>query len=108
MGVIIYLEFEIKFRKLVNSMDRTKESLNSFVGLNRTVDHLMKIVKKDVQRHGLNVTEFAVMELLITKATNRYNVLVIEYLLQVVVYYVVDKLEERDASVGNVMNKINV
>lgn len=96
MGVIIYLEFEIKFRKLVNPMDRTKESLNSFVGLNRTVDHLMKIVKKDVQRHGLNVTEFAVMELLYNKGDQPIQRIGNRVLIaSSSITYVVDKLEEK-------------
>lgn len=48
-------------------MNRTKESLNTFIGLNRTVDHLEQIVRNDIQRYGLNITEFAVLELLYNK-----------------------------------------
>ena len=45
-------------------MDRTKQSLNVFVGMNRALDTLEQITK-DVKRYGLNITEFAVLELLL-------------------------------------------
>ncbi|PHK49648.1 MarR family winged helix-turn-helix transcriptional regulator [Staphylococcus edaphicus] len=77
-------------------MNRTQESLNSFVGLNRTVDHLMKIVRKDVQRYGLNVTEFAVMELLYNKGDQPIQRIGNRVLIaSSSITYVVDKLEEK-------------
>ena len=48
-------------------MDRTKQSLNVFVGMNRALDTLEQITKEDVKRYGLNITEFAVLELLYNK-----------------------------------------
>lgn len=77
-------------------MDRTKESLNTFVGLNRTLDHLMKIVRTDVQRYGLNVTEFAVMELLYNKGPQPIQRIGNRVLIaSSSITYVVDKLEEK-------------
>lgn len=48
-------------------MDRTKEALKAFVGVKRTNEYLESNVKKDVSRYGLNITEFAVLELLYNK-----------------------------------------
>lgn len=48
-------------------MDRTKESLKALVGIKRTNDTLDRIVKQDMKNYGLNITEFAVMELLYHK-----------------------------------------
>lgn len=49
------------------NMDRTKESLKALVGIKRTNDTLDRIVKQDMKNYGLNITEFAVMELLYHK-----------------------------------------
>ncbi|SUM73186.1 MarR family winged helix-turn-helix transcriptional regulator [Staphylococcus saprophyticus] len=77
-------------------MNRTQISLNTFVGLNRTLDHLMKIVKTDVQRYGLNVTEFAVMELLYNKGDQPIQRIGNRVLIaSSSITYVVDKLEEK-------------
>ena len=48
-------------------MDRTEESLKALVGIKRTNDTLDRIVKQDMKNYGLNITEFAVMELLFHK-----------------------------------------
>lgn len=48
-------------------MDRTEESLKTLVGIKRTNDTLDRIVKQDMKNYGLNITEFAVMELLYHK-----------------------------------------
>lgn len=80
----------------MNTVDRTQVSLNTFVGLNRTLDHLMKIVKTDVQRFGLNVTEFAVMELLYNKGDQPIQRIGHRVLIaSSSITYVVDKLEEK-------------
>jgi len=77
-------------------MNRTKASLNTFIGLNRTVDHLMKIVRRDVQRYDLNVTEFAVMELLYNKGPQPIQRIGNRVLIaSSSITYVVDKLEEK-------------
>lgn len=80
----------------MNKVDRTQISLNTFVGLNRTLDHLMKIVKTDVQRYGLNVTEFAVMELLYNKGDQPIQRIGNRVLIaSSSITYVVNKLEEK-------------
>ena len=80
----------------MKKVDRTQISLNTFVGLNRTLDHLMKIVKTDVQRYGLNVTEFAVMELLYNKGAQPIQRIGNRVLIaSSSITYVVDKLEEK-------------
>lgn len=80
----------------MNKVDRTQISLNTFVGLNRTLDHLMKIVKTDVQRYGLIVTEFAVMELLYNKGDQPIQRIGNRVLIaSSSITYVVDKLEEK-------------
>lgn len=80
----------------MKKVDRTQISLNTFVGLNRTLDHLMKIVKTDVQRYGLNVTEFAVMELLYNKGDQPIQLIGNRVLIaSSSITYVVDKLEEK-------------
>lgn len=48
-------------------MNRNDEALKAFVGIKRTNDMLDRIVKQDMKNYGLNVTEFAVMELLYHK-----------------------------------------
>ncbi|UEX90097.1 MarR family winged helix-turn-helix transcriptional regulator [Staphylococcus ratti] len=45
-------------------MNRIDTSLKVFIGLKRANDKLDKIVHKDIKSYGLNVTEFAVLELL--------------------------------------------
>lgn len=48
-------------------MDRTEESLKAFVGVRRTSELLEKVVRKDTRSHGLNLNEFAVLELLFNR-----------------------------------------
>ncbi|MCG7338051.1 MarR family transcriptional regulator [Staphylococcus sp. ACRSN] len=77
-------------------MERTTESLNAFIGLNRTTDHLEQIVRKDVQRYGLNVTEFAVLELLYSKGEQPIQKIGERVLIaSSSITYVVDKLVEK-------------
>lgn len=77
-------------------MHRTKQSLNTFVGMHRALDTLEQIVKEDVQRYGLNITEFAVLELLYNKGPQpiqriRDRVLIASSSIS----YVVSQLEEK-------------
>lgn len=77
-------------------MDRTKESLKAFVGIKRTNEYLERHVKRDAARHGLNITEFAVMELLYNKGDQpiqhiRNRILIASSSTT----YVVDKLVEK-------------
>ena len=90
-------------------MERTTESLNAFIGLNRTTDHLEQIVRADVQRYGLNVTEFAVLELLYSKGEQPIQKIGKRVLIaSSSITYVVDKLVEKGASKEEEMSKINV
>ena len=82
--------------KVGDEMDSTKSSMNAFIGLNRTLDYLEKIVREDVKQYGLNITEFAVLELLYNKGDQpiqriRERVLIASSSIS----YVVDKLEEK-------------
>ena len=77
-------------------MDRTEHSLKAFIGLNRALDTLEKIVQQDVKNYGLNVTEFAVLELLYSKGPQpiqriRDRVLIASSSIS----YVVTQLEEK-------------
>lgn len=45
-------------------MDRQQEILKTYIALMRVHGEFEKLVKKDANRYGLNVTEFAVLELL--------------------------------------------
>ncbi|HCX9560102.1 TPA: MarR family transcriptional regulator [Staphylococcus aureus] len=77
-------------------MDRTKQSLNVFVGMNRALDTLEQITKEDVKRYGLNITEFAVLELLYNKGPKpiqriRDRVLIASSSIS----YVVSQLEDK-------------
>ena len=49
------------------TMNRTDESLKAFVGIQRTSETLDRTVRKDSRKHGLNLNEFAVLELLLNK-----------------------------------------
>lgn len=77
-------------------MDRTKQSLNVFVGMNRALDTLEQITKEGVKRYGLNITEFAVLELLYNKGPQpiqriRDRVLIASSSIS----YVVSQLEDK-------------
>ena len=77
-------------------MDRTKQSLNVFVGMNRALDTLEQITKEDVKRYRLNITEFAVLELLYNKGPQpiqriRDRVLIASSSIS----YVVSQLEDK-------------
>ena len=46
------------------SLNRVDTSLKVFIGLRRTNHMLDKLIHKDIKSYGLNVTEFAVLEVL--------------------------------------------
>ena len=82
--------------KVGDEMDRTKSSMNAFIGLNRTLDYLEKIVREDVKQYGLNITEFAVLELLYNKGDQQIHRIRERVLIaSSSISYVVDKLEEK-------------
>lgn len=53
--------------RIGDDMNRTDESLKALVGIKRSNDTIDRIVKQDMKNYGLNITEFAVMELLFHK-----------------------------------------
>lgn len=48
-------------------LNRTETALKTFIGLKRINNSLDKLVSNDIKSYGLNVTEFAVLELLFNK-----------------------------------------
>lgn len=48
-------------------MDRNETSLKTFIALKRTNDAIDIAIRKDIRKHGLSVTEFAVLEVLYSK-----------------------------------------
>ena len=94
--------------KVGDAMNRTKASLNTFIDLNRTVDHLEQIVRNDIQRYGLNITEFAVLELLYNKGDQPIQRIGDRVLIaSSSITYVVDKLEAKGyvVRIRNVQDK---
>lgn len=69
-------------------------SLKLFIVLNRAVEELRKQATEDVKRHKLNLTEFAVLELLYHKGPQPIQVIGKKVLLaSSSITYVIDKLE---------------
>ncbi len=60
-------------------------SLKLFVILSRELQPITKCIEKDLKIYGLNVTEFAVLELLYSKADQPIKKLGTKYYLQVFV-----------------------
>ena len=77
-------------------MNRVEESLKAFVGIKRTNDVLEKTVKKDAQQYGLNISEFAVMELLYNKGEQPINRIQERILIaNSSTTYILDKLQQK-------------
>ncbi|WP_408008703.1 MarR family winged helix-turn-helix transcriptional regulator [Pseudalkalibacillus sp. A8] len=71
-------------------------SLELFVVLSRAYQSIMEVAKKDIQRFGLNLTEFGVLELLYHKGPHPLQKIGGKILLASgSITYVVDKLEEK-------------
>src|SRR5699024_2371398 len=78
-------------------MDRIEESLKAFVGIKRTNDLLEKSVKKDVRSYGLNISEFAVLELLYNKGPLPINRIQERILIaNSITFYVLYKLQKKE------------
>ncbi|MFC4735276.1 MarR family winged helix-turn-helix transcriptional regulator [Bacillus daqingensis] len=78
--------------------DRIEEelSLKLFVVLTRANQSLKKKVEEDIKRHGLNTTEFAVLELLYNKGEQPIQKIGDKVLIaSSSITYVVDKLEQK-------------
>ncbi len=71
-------------------------SLKLLVVMNRALESVEKMVIKDIKSHGLNQTEFAVLELLYNKGEQPIQQIGKKVLLaSSSITYVVDKLEEK-------------
>ncbi|WP_221567376.1 MarR family winged helix-turn-helix transcriptional regulator [Alkalihalobacillus sp. TS-13] len=71
-------------------------SLELFVVLSRAYQSIMEVARKDIQRYGLNLTEFGVLELLYHKGPHPLQKIGGKILLASgSITYVVDKLEEK-------------
>mgnify|MGYP001500459819 FL=1 len=80
-----------------NEVEDRKVSLKLFVVLNRALQSIQKKVVKDIKRYGLNLTEFAVLELLYNKGNQPIQRIGKKVLLaSSSITYVVDRLEEKN------------
>ncbi len=71
-------------------------SLKLFIVMNRALEELRKKATEDIKRHGLNLTEFAVLELLFHKGPQPIQVIGKKVLLaSSSITYVIDKLEKK-------------
>src|SRR5699024_5964448 len=88
----------------MNDMEKDKAqstdeelSLKLFIVINRALEELRKKATEDVKRHGLNLTEFAVLELLFHKGSQPIQVIGKKVLLaSSSITYVIDKLEGKN------------
>lgn len=79
-----------------HELEDSKISLKLFVVLNRALQSIQKKVVKDIKRYGLNLTEFAVLELLYNKGEQPIQKIGKKVLLaSSSITYVVDRLEEK-------------
>lgn len=77
-------------------MDDTELSLKLFVVLSKAYKEVMNVAIKDMQRHGLSATEFAVLELLYHKGKTPLQRIGEQILLTSgSITYTVDKLEAK-------------
>lgn len=77
-------------------MDKHKEELKALTIILRASSSVEKVVKKDMSSHGLNATEFTVLELLYSKGRQPIQMIGKQILLaSSSITYVVDRLEEK-------------
>lgn len=87
------------------TMNQTEQSLNTFIQLIRASNKLEKIVRQDVTEYQLNITEFAVMELLFHKGEQTIQVIKEKILIaSSSTTYVIDQLEKK----GFVIRQTNI
>lgn len=85
---------------MLQSVNRELEeelSLKLFIVINRALENIRKQAANDVKKHGLNLTEFGVLELLYHKGAQPIQVIGKKVLLaSSSITYVIDKLEEKE------------
>ena len=78
-------------------MSKYDKQLKAFTVLHRAQTSIQEATKKDIQQHDLNLTEFAVMELLYHKGDQPLQQIGGKILLASgSITYVVDKLEQKE------------
>jgi MarR family transcriptional regulator, 2-MHQ and catechol-resistance regulon repressor len=82
--------------KLNNDTDEASLALKLYIVLARTYRTLVDLDQRDTQRYGLNLTEFAVLELLYNKGSHPLQQIGEKILITSgSITYVVDKLEQK-------------
>lgn len=85
---------------MLQSVNRELEeelSLKLFIVINRALENIRKQAANDVKKHGLNLTEFGVLELLYHKGAQPIQVIGKKVLLaSSSITYVIDKLEKKE------------
>jgi MarR family transcriptional regulator, 2-MHQ and catechol-resistance regulon repressor len=82
--------------KLNNDTDEASLALKLYIVLARTYRTLVDVDQRDIQRYGLNLTEFAVLELLYNKGSHPLQQIGEKILITSgSITYVVDKLERK-------------
>lgn len=77
-------------------MGKYDKQLKAFTVLHRATTSVQEATKKDIQQHDLNLTEFAVMELLYHKGDQPIQIIGKKVLIaSSSITYVVDKLEKK-------------
>ena len=77
--------------------EESAQSLKLFVVLTRALESIEKQIIKDIKSHGLNLTEFSVLELLYNKGEQPIQKIGQKILLaSSSITYVVDKLEKKN------------
>lgn len=75
-------------------MTHKQAALNAFIGIRRTSDSLLKLAKNDAKRYGLNINEFAVLELLFHKGPSTVQIITEKILIaNSSTTYIIDQLQ---------------
>ncbi|HBT18715.1 MAG TPA: MarR family transcriptional regulator [Clostridiaceae bacterium] len=80
-----------------NNRNKEAQAMKLFVVLTRALNAVKKHVEKDIRSHGLNPTEFAVLELIYSKGPHPIQKIGEKVLIaSSSITYVVDQLEKKD------------
>lgn len=74
-------------------MSHKEAALKSFIGIRRTSDRLLKLAKNDAKKYGLNINEFAVLEVLFHKGPSTVQLITEKILIaNSSTTYIIDQL----------------
>ncbi|EKU93190.1 transcriptional repressor MprA [Alloiococcus otitis] len=77
-------------------MDRLEEALKTYIAIKRTNNRMTDAAKADVTHHGLNINEFAVLEVLYHKGPQRIQHIKEKILIaSSSTTYIIDKLADK-------------